>query len=177
MRILFIGFLLARAASAQDHSPSNPLSAFNKRAYPQVSSLVLRSAEKIPADLYGFQPTKAVRTFGQLIGHVAESQYMFCSAAVGEKNPGPKVEGVKTSKAELVAALKDAIAYCGKVYDAMDDATGAQASNLFGGIPKTSALSANMMHTMEHYGNLVTYLRLKEIVPPSAEDDSAEAKK
>jgi uncharacterized damage-inducible protein DinB len=167
MRILLICVLApAAVAFAQD----SPVSAFNKRAYGQIKGWLLSSAEKMPPENYGFKPTDAVRSFGQVVGHVADAQYMFCSVVLGEKNPAPAIEQSKTSKAELVPALKDAFAYCDKAYDGMTDAAGVQMVKLFGGdIPKTSALSVNITHSAEHYGNLVTYMRLKNIVPPSSE--------
>ncbi len=156
----------AAAASPQD----NPLSAFNKRAYGQIKDWVLRSAEKMPEENYSFKPTDAIRSFGQLVGHVADAQYIFCSAVLGEKNPALKIEQTKTSKADLLATLKGAFAYCDRAYDGLTDATAAQTVKFFGGdTPKLSVLSTNIAHSAEHYGNLVTYLRLKNIVPPSSE--------
>jgi uncharacterized damage-inducible protein DinB len=167
MRTLLICLLApAIAAVAQD----NPLSGFNKRAYGQLKTWVLGSAEKMPQENYSFKPTDTVRGFGQVVGHVADAQYMFCSSVLGEKNPAPKIEQTKTSKADLIAALKDAFAYCDKAYDGATDASAAQMVKFFGGdTPKLSVLSVNNMHTAEHYGNLVTYMRLKNIVPPSSE--------
>jgi uncharacterized damage-inducible protein DinB len=168
LRILSICLLApAAVATAQE----NPLSAFNKRAYVYMKGMVLRSAEKVPEEAFGFKPTDSVRSFGQVVGHVADAQYLFCSAVLGEKSPAPKIEQTKTSKADLVAALKDAFAYCDRAYDGMTDAPGAQIVKLFGkeDIPKLGVLSGNAMHIAEHYGNLVTYMRLKGIVPPSSE--------
>lgn len=167
MRTLLI-CLLATAAVAM--AQENPLSAFNKVAFARVKDILLRSAEKMPEENYNFKPTDAVRSYGQVIGHVADAQYMFCSVVLGEKNPAPKIEQTKTSKADLVAALKDAFAYCDKAYDGMTDAVAPQAVKLFGGdTPKLGVLTVNNMHNLEHYGNLVTYMRLKNIVPPSSE--------
>ena len=165
MRTLLICLLVpAAVAVAQD----NPFSAFNKRAYGQMKTWLLASAEKMPAENYSFKPTDAVRSFGQVVGHVADAQYLFCSAALGEKNPAPKIEQTKTSKADLIAALKDAFAYCDKAYDGMTDASATQMVKLFGGdMPKPVVLTVNDMHASEHYGNLVVYLRLKGHVPPS----------
>ena len=178
LRTLLI-FLLAPAAVAlaQDNPPTaavasqdNPLSAHNKVVYGGVKSILLRSAEKTPEENYNFKPTDAVRSFGQVVGHVADSQHTFCSVVLGENNPAPKVEKTKTSKADLIAALKDAFAYCDKAYDGMTDASAAQMVKFFGGdTPKLSVLTVNNIHTVEHYGNLVTYMRLKNIVPPSSE--------
>jgi len=167
MRKLLICLLVTAAvAVAQD----NPFSAFNKRAYGQMKIWLLGSAEKMPEENYSFKPTDAVRSFGQVVGHVADAQYLFCSVALGEKNPAPKIEQTKTSKADLIAALKDAFAYCDKAYDGMTDASATQMVKLFGGdMPKPIVLTVNDMHASEHYGNLVVYLRLKNIVPPSSE--------
>ena len=165
------------AALAQDHppaatvaSPENPLSAHNKYMYLGVKTILLRSAEKMPEENYSFKPTEAVRTFGQIVGHAADAQYLFCSIALGEKNPAPKIEQTRTSKADLIAALKDAFAYCDRAYDGMTDASATQVAKLFGNdMPKLGVLSVNNLHSTEHYGNLVVYLRMKNIVPPTSE--------
>jgi uncharacterized damage-inducible protein DinB len=163
--------LLALPAFAQEKQPSdNPLSAFTKRVYGFQKGILLRSAEKMPEENYTFKPVDTVRTYGQIIGHVADAQYLFCSTASGEKNPDLKIEKTKTSKADLVAALKDSFAYCDKVYDSMTDASGSQIVKLFGtDTPKLGALDFNNIHNMEHYGNLTTYMRIKGIVPPTSE--------
>jgi uncharacterized damage-inducible protein DinB len=123
-----------------------------------------------PEANYGYKPTDAVRSYGQILGHVADAQYMFCSIALGEKDPDPKIEQTKTSKADLTAALKSAFDYCGKAYDGMTDSSGAQVVKLFGNdTPRLDVLTVNNMHDMEHYGNLVTYMRMKNIVPPTSE--------
>ena len=167
MRTLLICLLAPAAiAVAQD----NPVSAFSKRGYGQVKSWLLRSAEKVPEDAYGFRPTDSVRSFAQLFGHVADAQYTFCSILVGEKNPALKIEQTKTAKADLIAAMKDAFAYCEKAYDTITDTSGLQMVKVFGNeMPKVSLQSVIMAHNAEHYGNLVTYMRLKNIVPPSSE--------
>ncbi len=148
----------------------DPLSAFNKRAYGQLKIWLVASAQKMPEADYDFQPTAAVRSFGQILGHVADAQYLFCSTVLGEPNPAPKVELTGSSKADRVAALEQAFAFCDRAYDGMTDTSGLQSVKFFGGdLPQLSVLSANVMHCTEHYGNLVTYLRLRDIVPPSSE--------
>ena len=182
MRTLLQSFLIcflapAALALAQDKppaaavaSPENPLSSYNKLIYGGVKAILLRSAEKMPEENYGFKPADTVRSFGQIVGHVADSQYYFCSVALGEKNPGLKIEQTKTSKADLVASLKDAFAYCDKAYDGMTDASAVETVKLFGSdMAKRDVLTANAMHGVEHYGNLIVYLRMKNIVPPSSE--------
>ena len=171
------GVALAQDKPAQEKpaaTQENPLSAWDKVAYTRVSGLLVRSAEKVPEENYSFKPADTVRSYGQIIGHVADGQYLFCSLALGEKNPGLDIEHTKTSKADLVAALNAAFAYCDKAYSSMTDAAATQTIKLFGNdAPRMSALIINNMHNMEHYGNLVTYMRMKGIVPPSSEQAPA----
>jgi len=167
--------LLALPAFSQGkQSSDNPFSAINKRGYERTKGILLRSAEKMPEENYSFKPVDTVRTYGQIIGHLADAQYLFCSTASGEKNPDLKIEKTKTSKGDLVAALKEGFAYCDKVYDGMKDANATQIVKFFGNdVPKFAVLNINIGHNMEHYGNLVTYMRIKGIVPPTSEQQGA----
>jgi uncharacterized damage-inducible protein DinB len=158
------------AVAAPAATPADPLSTFNKMVYNGVKGILLRSAEKMPEESYNFKPTDTVRSYGQIIGHVADAQYLFCSIALGEKNPDLQIEKTKTTKADLIAALKGAFSYCDKAYSGMTDATATQTVTLFGGpTPKIGVLEVNLLHSMEHYGNLVTYMRMKNIIPPTSE--------
>src|ERR1700761_4165422 len=150
---------------------SNPITASEKGFYTLVSGEVIAAAEKMPEENYSFKPTPEVRSFGQLVGHVADASYMFCSQAAGEANPMKDIEKTKTSKADLVAAVKDAVAYCNKAFDSMTDAKGSQMVKLMNfDLAKLTLFSINTAHTDEHYGNMVTYMRLKGIVPPTSEN-------
>jgi len=176
LTLLLCLFASASVALGQDKpaavapSQNNPLSGFTKVVYGRVSDILLRSAEKMPEENYKFKPTDTVRSYGQILGHVADAQYLFCSRVLGENNPAPKIEETKTSKADLISALKAAFAYCDKAYDGMTDVSAIQTVKLFGGdTPKLGVLTVNTMHMMEHYGNLVTYMRMKNIVPPTSE--------
>ena len=135
----------------------------------QSANYVTQSAIDMPEAKYAFKATPEVRSFGQLIGHVAGSQYMFCAAALGEPaRAEDEIEKTKTSKADLIAAMKASTAYCEKAY-AQSDAAARGEITMFG--QKQSrlwALILNASHDGEHYGNLVTYLRLNGMVPPSS---------
>ena len=155
-------------------SPANPITASEKGLYSFISGAVISAAQKMPEENYSFKPTSDVRSFGQLVGHVADASYMFCSQASGEANPMKDIEKTKTSKTDLVAAVKDAVAYCNKTFDSMTDAQGGQMVKLFNfQLARLTVLSLNTAHTDEHYGNMVTYLRLKGIVPPTSENPPA----
>jgi uncharacterized damage-inducible protein DinB len=158
--------------------PANPITVSEKGLYSFLSSAVVRAAEKMPEENYSFKPTPDVRSFGQLVGHVADANYMFCSQASGEANPVKGIEKTKTSKADLVAAIKDAVAYCNKTFDSMTDASGSEMVKFSRfNLAKLTLLSLNTAHTDEHYGNMVTYLRIKGIVPPTSENPPAQPPK
>ncbi len=162
--------VVATAAIAGAQSNPNPLSADTKGMYESVKGLILRSADKMPEEHYSFKPTPEVRSYAALLGHIADAQYLFCAADKGEKKDPPGIEKTKTTKAELTAALKEAFAYCDSSYSELTDARGAQPVKFFGrDRTRLGVLNFNSSHTNEHYGNLVTYLRLKGLVPPSSE--------
>lgn len=187
MRKLFIavlfGSLLAIPAVAQTGeqsgaNPANPLSTWLRNAYMGNRNVIVRSAEKMPEENYGMRPgtQQEVRTFGQQIGHIADYNFLWCSQAKGEKNPnaGNNLEKLNT-KAEFLKALNDAFAYCDGVYSSLTDASGVemvditqesgrQTRNL-----RMALLILNFAHNNEIYGNIVTYLRMKDIVPASSE--------
>src|SRR5712664_3329812 len=141
-------FLVSAAAFAQDskapqgasnnkgeQASQGPFSTYNKIFYARMKTILLSSAEKMPEENYNFKPTDSVRSYGEIVGHVADAQYNFCCLALGET-----------------------------------DASATQTVKLFGmDMPKFGVLNINHAHDMEHYGNLVTYMRLKNIVPPTSE--------
>jgi uncharacterized damage-inducible protein DinB len=167
MKLLSAVLLFAGVAAAQN-TPANPLVTVSKNIYAIAKNDILGSVDKIPEELWSFQPTPEVRTVAQLFAHVADGQYEFCSVAAGEK-VSKGIEKADKTKAEIVPALKEAFAYCDGVYAKMTDADAAQLVSFFGmKITKLGAMDFNTAHTMEHYGNLVTYMRIKGIVPPSS---------
>jgi uncharacterized damage-inducible protein DinB len=159
------------ASQAPATPPANPITASEKGLYSFVSNAVIGAAQKMPEENYSFKPAPEVRSFGQIVGHVADASYMFCSLALGEANPAKDIEKTKSSKADLVAALKDAVAYCNKSFDGMTDAKGSQMVKFMNlDLARLTLYSINTAHSDEHYGNMVTYLRIKGIVPPTSEN-------
>jgi uncharacterized damage-inducible protein DinB len=165
MKFIAITLFAAATLAAQ----SNPIVSTSKTSYAAVKNEVLRTAEKVPEDLYSWRPTPEVRTFGQLIGHEADGQYELCGPAAA-KPVNKDIEKTVTGKAALIAALKESFAYCDAVYAGMTDADAGKVITMFGQkMSKIGAMEMNTAHSNEHYGNLVTYMRLKGIVPPSSE--------
>ena len=143
-----------------------------------LSGVLITAAEKMPEENYSFKPAPDVRSFGQLVGHLADSQYFFCAVAAGETKPGGGVEKSKTSKAELIAALKEAVAYCSKTYAGMTDSKGGEMVKMMSyDFARLTVLSANTAHDYEHYGNMATYMRIKGIVPPTSEKSGGPERK
>jgi uncharacterized damage-inducible protein DinB len=176
IRPILLGMALALAAntaSAQTTpaaDTSNPLMTTVKQLYEGVVRNVAESAEKTPEEVYAFKPSPDVRSFGEQIGHVAEGLSGYCARTVGKPSPLTDVEKTKKTKAELVAALKEARGYCDGVYGSMTDADAMKPIKMGQNeAPAVRLLIANISHVNEHYGNLVTYMRIKGIVPPSTE--------
>lgn len=162
--------ILAFAAIASAFGQDVTISSDTKGLYEMTRTNILKSADKIPEDLYSFRPVPEVRSVAELFGHIAEAQYLFCSPLKGEPNPGVKIEKVKTSKADLQAALKEAFEYCDAAYNKATDAAMGDKVKFFNRErTKNGVMQFNSIHNYEHYGNLVTYMRLKGIVPPSSE--------
>jgi len=141
----------------------------SRMLWEQAAAYVLQSAEDMPADKYSFRPTTQVRTFGELIGHVAGSQNMFCAIAMGEKPPAEDaVEKAATTKDALVKAMRASNDNCARAYK-QTDAASAGMVDLFGQQrTRLFTLMMNTGHDNEHYGNIVTYLRINGLVPPSS---------
>jgi uncharacterized damage-inducible protein DinB len=160
----------AQTGAANPTGASNPLVASSKVFYSNAKQDILRSADKVPDDKYAFKPIDTVRSLGQVLAHVADGQYEFCGAAAG-KHDDKKIEETAKTKAAIVAALKSAFAYCDDIYAGMTDAKAAELIPAFGGakLTRLGMLDFNVSHTMEHYGNLVTYMRMLGMVPPSSE--------
>ena len=132
-----------------------------------MSGYVLESATDVPEAKYSFKPTPEVRSFGELIAHVAGAQSMFCAIALGEKPPAEDAVKART-KSELVAALKQSNTNCERAYGQSDAAVGSEVDIFGAKHSRLCALMMNATHDAEHYGNLVTYMRMNGMVPPSS---------
>ena len=180
IRTLLLGVCLTIVSSTAHAQTSD--AGFGEALSPSMSTVVknmhatirrnlVEAAERMPADQYAFKPTPEVRSFAELIGHVVNANAFFCSQAKGRPSPATGNYEQTKDKATLVKALNDVLAYCDAVYGGMTDTVfnevvktggpdGSQAS-------RGSILVFNTTHNNEHYGNIVVYMRLKGLVPPS----------
>jgi uncharacterized damage-inducible protein DinB len=186
--VVLLGCLLTVPTSAQQGGQGQQapptVAGFVRNLYMGVKNNIVRSGEKMPEEFYGLRPgsQEEVRTFGQHLAHVANYNYLWCSQARGEKNPnaGINLEKTLTSKADIMKALNDSYAFCDAAYIALTDASGAEIIDITQENgrqvhqTRMGLLMLNVAHNNELYGNIVTTLRIKNIVPPSSEPRPAQ---
>jgi uncharacterized damage-inducible protein DinB len=139
---------------------TNTLSLFRSN----MQDKILKSAEAMPESKYSYRPTPEVRSFAEILNHVADISYFLCSNARGEAPPPPAA--ARSSKAEIIASLKGSFAYCDGAFSGFTDAHLNDPADFFGHrTNKMFLLTQVGNHDALHYGNLVTYLRLNGLVP------------
>jgi uncharacterized damage-inducible protein DinB len=171
-RSLISAFLLAAAlpacAPTADSGNGVVVAAVTPR-FKELSSWLVQTTEQVPDSLYGYKPNPAVRTMAEIMGHVANSHYLFCSAALGESEPAHPDYTTVTTKDSLVAGMRESVAYCERAYQ-LSDAEALEATQFFGETrTRLEVLIWNATHDGEHYGNLVVYMRANGMVPPSSQ--------
>jgi uncharacterized damage-inducible protein DinB len=169
--ISILAFALFAVPLAAQPPSDDGYSGTIRSSWMRVQRLVAASAELMPEAEYTFKPSKDVRSFGELIGHLANEHYLLCSDLKGEQNPKKGTDFEKTTtKAGLTQALKESNAYCDAAYAAAKD--GPAMTKPMAANPRDTpfrTMLLNVTHDSEHYGNLVTYLRMKGLVPPSSQ--------
>ena len=163
-RLLLLTML---AGSAALYAQSNPLTSALKQNYNGVKNNILKAAEKMPDADYSFKAGEGSRSYGEIVTHIAQVQGALCAGAKGENK---QFDVSKTDKASAVAVLKETIDYCDSVYEPVTDASAMEMGKMFGrDQPKFNILNFNVIHDNEMYGQMVAYMRIKGIVPPSSE--------
>jgi uncharacterized damage-inducible protein DinB len=167
---MLLASLLLAAATVTPQAQTDPTIASVRATLDLVKGYITKAADQVPEEMYAFKPTADVRSMGQLLGHIADANFMICSAATGMKPEMQGIEKSKTSKADLKAALDASFKFCEDGFDKMTAATGAETVKFFlpGTHSRLGVMAFNTAHNFEHYGNLVTYMRLKGLVPPSS---------
>lgn len=144
---------------------------FARRAWREVQGYLVQAAAVAPDSLFGFKPMPEVRSFGETLDHVAASERGYCQMALGERPSGGGAGTGARTRAEVLAALQASRDGCERAYGQSERDVGLPA---FGGgrASRLQVLLENVIHDNEHYGNIVTYLRLNRIVPPSTQPTS-----
>lgn len=181
--VLLATGLLGGSASAQTTGAgydalTQSLAGVARTMHTTIRRNIAEAAEAMPADEYAFRPTPQVRTFAQLVGHVVNANWFFCSQATQQRPPNTTNHEALTEKSALVKALNDSLAYCDQAYSSTTDANFNQPVQMVAGLGmaatstlRGAVLTFNTAHNNEHYGNLVVYMRLKNHVPPSTARD------
>lgn len=162
--------VLSQAPSATP--PGRSSTDYARRLWEEVRTYLNRAAIDTPESLYSYTPTASVRSFGQILDHVAASQNGYCRMALGQRPTGSGSGTGARTKAEVVEALRISNDLCTRAYSqteaeaALPAYEGDRRSRLY-------VLLENAMHDNEHYGNIVTYLRMNHLVPPSSQPPSA----
>ena len=172
MKILFAGLLtvILVAACGLHAQDANPISANMKQSWTNIRDLLTRMADKMPAEDYRFKPTPEMQDFGQRVAHVIGFNMRACAQMMGHENNLNL--GTAPSRAEVVAAMKQANAECDGVFNTLTDAELVKMvpAGRGGERLKLALLQGNVLeHSQEMYGYLAVYLRLKGIVPPSSD--------
>ena len=139
-------------------------------SYERLKPNVIKAAEKMPADQYGYKPTPEIRSFARVVNHVTEAQFHTCTTLNGGTFDPKSVPGDDAGKDAVLAGLKASFAECDKAYAALTSANVTEA--LTAGQGKRSRIGmawGNVSHDNEQYAELSTYLRLKNLVPPTGE--------
>jgi len=175
----FMLMLTASSLAAQSPAPARPrppqtYPAFLQAQYASLKRYIIGSAEKMPAEHFSFRPAPEVMTYAGLLGHIIDVQYGFCNAVKGGANPAAgKALDTLTDKAALVPAVKEAFAYCDDAFAALTNENALEMLTM-GTVPnqrqvaRANQLTMVIAHGNEHYGNLVTYMRIHGVVPPSS---------
>jgi hypothetical protein len=143
-------------------------------SYDGIKANLIAEAEKMPAEDYGLKPgpMPEVRSFGQVVAHVAAGQFGTCAAVKGVANPiaGKNLEQELKTKAELVKTLMDSFAFCDDVFSSTTEENAVEFVRMGQNeLTRASVLYGLLAHNAEMYGIGTVYLRLKGIVPPSTE--------
>ena len=171
LHVWLSGVMLALTGAGAFQAP-DPTVASAKSTFDLAKGNILKAAAQVPDDMYAFKPTPDVRSMGALFAHIADANFMICAAASGEKPAmSGSIEKEKTAKNDVVAALEASFTFCESAFSGM---TGARPNEtvkfmLPGTHTRLGILAFNTAHDFEHYGNVVTYMRLKGLVPPSSQ--------
>ena len=170
MVMVMSGAVGAQAPTGAGSSSTGP-AAEVQRSYAGVKGNILKAAEKMPAEAYGYKPTADIRTFARIVNHVTEAQARSCGAINGAgAADAVKAPEETADKAAIVAGLQASFAACDRAFSAATDANLAETFSAFGSKrSRVGLLWGTVAHDQEQYATLALYLRLKGIMPPSSE--------
>jgi uncharacterized damage-inducible protein DinB len=171
--ILAIAVLPSSAQVPPQPRPPQTFADYLQGQYNTLKRNITGSVDKMAAEHFSFKPVAEVMSYGELLTHIAETQYGYCSTVKGAANPGANLNFKVTDKAVVGQLVKDSFAYCDDAFaavtseNALEMLTRGSAPNQRQ-LARANQLTQLIVHGNEHYGNLITYMRIKGIVPPSS---------
>ncbi len=146
-----------------------------RAAWTNLSMNLVAAAAAMPEGEYGYRPTADVRSFGELVGHLADTHYMFCAPLVPQSKAATGAEKL-TTKVELLGALKASVNFCTGAAGRLSDQNTAPVKFFNRDVSPQTIFWSNLTHSFEHYGNIATYMRMKGMTPPSSDRASKKAR-
>jgi uncharacterized damage-inducible protein DinB len=170
LHVWLSGAVLVLTTTAAAAQAPDPATASIRGTFDLVKGNIMKAAAQIPEDMYAFKPTPEVRSMGALFAHIADANFMICGAASDEKPTMTGIEKTKTTKKDLAEALEASFKFCESAFSGLTGARANETVKFFlpGTHTRLGVLAFNNAHDFEHYGNIVTYMRLKGMVPPSS---------
>ncbi len=177
MKVPFCALLaLTAPLLAQQQQPADFATSI-KNQYNQNKRYILASAEKMPADAYGWRPAgleAELRTFGQILAHIANENNQTCSRLTGKPNP-PHLDDAKGTftPAEATKILNDSFALCDPLFNGLTNQNVSEMVKMPGRNgttmerPRGASLISDLTHSNEQYGMIMVYFAMKGLVPPS----------
>jgi uncharacterized damage-inducible protein DinB len=170
MILLALGFSLPTVAQ-QKAADANPLSTAVKKIMERQAKNLSAAADEMPAEKYGFKPTPAQMSYGELMLHIAGSNNFLCARIAGRPDPAESKLTENDAKDKLVRELKASFDYCAQALAAVDDSKLNETVNIFDNRPVTRAYAMIILTDdwYDHYGAAAIYLRLNGLLPPTAQ--------
>jgi uncharacterized damage-inducible protein DinB len=171
--VMTVGAMSAAAQAPTAPRPPQTFTAYLQGQYATLKRNISGSAEKMPAEHFGFRPVPEVMTYGELINHIVETQYAYCNVVKGGASPAAGKNFKVADKAAIIQLVKESYAYCDDAFaelsetKALEMVTAGTAPNQRQ-LARANQLTQLIVHGNEHYGNLIPYMRTKGIVPPSS---------
>lgn len=168
VKLVLLFACLAMLGGAQAQAQDSPLLGPLKQQWQTIRSNVVGTAEAVPEDKYDFKPTPEVRSLREQLVHIVQENYFFMGFVTGQKKAPPSN---LNSKADIIKALNDSYDYGAQAIDGMNDQSALEIVPIMGRRqgPRWSMVLMNIVDNMDHYGNLVVYMRLNGITPPSSQ--------
>jgi hypothetical protein len=167
---------LVFASAGRTYAQSNPISAGLKADWADVSVLLAKEADKMPDEDYRFKPTPEIQDFGQRMAHIISFNLRVCSTLAGHPKTANVSQNGMPTKADIVAAMKEANDTCDAFFGSLTDADLNKMVSMGTGPQRLEVVVINdfiLQHSQEMYGYMAVYLRLKGVVPPSSDHTDA----